>query len=79
MYALYHYTDGSETTDLSSNGSCQKSDNIPPHQLGYIYFCHNYDPLKHHLLRAAATLNLNAKRWPYIRVADPNDGNWPTG
>jgi hypothetical protein len=83
VYVLYRYSDSGHNIDsyqvAVGSGSNSPSDPIPPHRLGYVYFSHHYNANQHDLIRAAASLDLNAKRWPYIRVANPNDANWPSG
>jgi hypothetical protein len=77
VYADYKYNDLGESFDQSDNGECIKSDDIPVGELGFIYFCHPYKAVSHDVIRVAVTLNENAKEWPYVRVADPSDVNWP--
>ena len=76
VWADYHYTDGGDSADNSDNSECAGSDAIPPGQLGFVYFCHNYDALQHDVARVAVALDLGANRWPYVRVVAPG-ANWP--
>lgn len=76
VYADYHYTDGGDSADNSRNGRCGGTDAIPPGQLGFVYFCHNYNALQHDVARVAVALDLGANRWPYVRVVAPG-ANWP--
>jgi len=74
VYAYYQYSDSGQTVDDSRSAV---SDPIPAHSLGYVYFSHGYNALKHDVLSVAVTLNENDDRWPYVRVVDPADMNWP--
>lgn len=76
VWVLYRYSDSGTTIDSSDNGSAT-SDPIPAHSLGWVYFSHPYKATDHDLIQAAATLDANKDSWPYIRVADPSDVNWP--
>jgi hypothetical protein len=80
VWVLYRYNDSGESVDSyqdSVDRGDMKSDPIPPHTLGYIYFSHPYKATDHDVIQAAASLDENAKSWPYIRVADPGDTSWP--
>jgi hypothetical protein len=79
VYASYRYSDSGESIDESDNGASRTSDPIPAHQLGWVYFSHSYNAQQHDVLQVAVTLDENADRWPYVRVADPTDMNWPNG
>ena len=79
VYADYRYRDNGESFDHSDNGTRPPSDPIPAHELGFVYFSHPYNAQQHDLVQVAVTLDENAKRWPYVRVASPDDTNWPQG
>jgi hypothetical protein len=76
VYGSYFYNDGGSSADDSGNGACMGSDSIQPGQIGYIYFCHPYNALQHDVLRVAVALKLDAKQFPYVRVAAPG-ADWP--
>jgi hypothetical protein len=83
VWVQYRYDDSGTSLDsyqhAVDSGVSQRSDPIPPHQLGFVYFSHSYNAREHDVIQAAATLDENDSRWPYIRVANPNDVNWPDG
>jgi len=78
VYAIYFYNDSDKSYDESDNGQCAKSDPIRPGQLGYVYFCHTYRATQHDLTGAAVSLDLSARKYPYVRVMQPDDPNWPS-
>jgi hypothetical protein len=77
VYALYRYNDSGQSYDQSDNGVSRESDPIPAHSIGYVYFSHSYNALQHDVLQVAVTLHESDDGWPYVRVADPSDINWP--
>lgn len=81
VYVFYRYSDSGTTIDSSQDaidrGDSPSSDPIQPHTLGYVYFSHPYKATDHDLIQAAASLDENAKQYPYVRVVDPSDANWP--
>jgi len=78
VYAMYRYSDSGTSYDESDqNPTGFKSDPIPPGELGWVYFSHSYNAQQHDVLQVAVTLDNNAKSWPYVRIVDPSDANWP--
>lgn len=71
VYVLIRYSDGGEkiidnTTDPYSASDQPDSFTISPHTTRVVYLQHSYDATSHDLVQAAASLNLNANRYPYI-------------
>jgi hypothetical protein len=71
VYVLIRYSDGGEkiidnTTDPYSASDQPGGFTIYPHTMRVIYLQHSYDATSHDLVQAAASLDLNAKGYPYI-------------
>jgi hypothetical protein len=73
---LVRYSDGSSTIFTNTTDALNKASQpggypIPAHQGTLVLFAHSYDEQGHSLVEAATSLNLNANRYPTIRVASP--------
>jgi hypothetical protein len=77
VWAYYFFSDSGSAFDYSGNGECRPSAPIAPGTLGFVDFCHGYDPTQHDLTRVAASLDENSSRYVYVRVARPGDHGWP--
>lgn len=71
VYVYIRYSDGGDkiidnTTDPYSDSDQPGKFTIYPHTTRVIYLQHSYDATTHDLVQAAASLNLNAKNYPYI-------------
>lgn len=71
VYVLIRYSDGGDKiidniTDPYSDSDQPGGFTISPHTLRVIYLQHSYDATSHDLVQAAASLDLNAKSYPYI-------------
>ncbi len=73
---LLRYSDGSSTiidntTDPLNHYAEPGSHKIPANASDDVYLAHSYNEQGHSLLQAAASLNLDAKEYPYISVKSP--------
>jgi hypothetical protein len=73
---LVRYSDGSDTiftntTDALNDRSSPDGEQVPAHGVDDVYFAHSYNEQGHALLKAAVSLDLNAKSYPYITVKSP--------
>ena len=77
VWAYYFFSDSGSAFDYSGNGECRPSPPIAPGVLGFVSFCHAYDPTQHDLTRVAASLDENSTQYIYVRVARPGGRGWP--
>jgi hypothetical protein len=73
VYVLLRYTDGSSTivdnaTEAWSASNEPGGFTAAPRETRWITIQHSYDPTRHRLIQAAASLDLNADQYPYISV-----------
>jgi hypothetical protein len=77
VWAYYFFSDTFSSFDYSRNGECPGAGSIRPGRLGFVFFCHANDATHHLLTQVAASLDENATSYSYVRVAPPDDANWP--
>ena len=79
VWAYYFFSDTFSSFDYSRNGECPGAGPIRPGKLGFVYFCHANDARLHVLTQVAASLDEDATNYHYVRVARPDDPDWPHG
>lgn len=73
VYVFLDYSDGGSAivdniSEALNDASTAYSGSIPAHSSALILIRHTYNAVGHDLIRAAATLDMNADSAPYIRV-----------